>query len=209
MTTSEFIKMLQDADPKGTAHIRMEGGIPYVAELKAGYWDGPYSYLDGDGNFVYSSAGNKVDIHCMDIWTFVERCMNKHTKWEEIESKFKFKLGDYCIKDHANERAQSILKEAKKSFDELRGIDNEIYEKSLQDNIKHANDGWTWFQNKDVDLEQKPNMYTYYSWKIFDSENKEQGSNISLTESVMNSGLWAKKDNNKKIGYYQWVFMGK
>lgn len=50
MTTSEFIKMLQDADPSGEAHIRMSGGVPKYAELKEGYWDGPYSYIDSDGN---------------------------------------------------------------------------------------------------------------------------------------------------------------
>ena len=46
MTTSQFIKMLQEADPSGEAHIRMDGGIPLFAELKPGYWDGPYEYID-------------------------------------------------------------------------------------------------------------------------------------------------------------------
>ena len=39
MTTSEFIKMLQKADPAGDSHIRMGDGVPFMAELKAGYWD--------------------------------------------------------------------------------------------------------------------------------------------------------------------------
>jgi hypothetical protein len=58
MTTKEFIKILQDADPSGEAHIRMEGGIPMYAELKAGYWDGPYAYIE-DGKYVYSAEGSK------------------------------------------------------------------------------------------------------------------------------------------------------
>ena len=52
MTTSQFIKMLQEADPSGEAHIRMEGGIPLFAELKPGYWDGPYEYIDEDDNYL-------------------------------------------------------------------------------------------------------------------------------------------------------------
>lgn len=71
MTTSEFIEILKKADPSGEAHIRMEGGIPLFAELKPGYWDGPYSYIDKDDNYVYTSAGSKVDIYCVDIWDFV------------------------------------------------------------------------------------------------------------------------------------------
>lgn len=38
MTTSEFIKMLQEAGQEGNAHIRMEGGIPMCAEHKPGYY---------------------------------------------------------------------------------------------------------------------------------------------------------------------------
>ena len=47
------------------------------------------------------------------------------------------------------------------------------------------------------------------TYTVFDSENKKQGSNVSLTESVMDSGLWEKVDNEKKQGYYQWIYKGK
>src|SRR6478736_6177195 len=104
MTTAEFIKILQVADPKGTAHIRMEGGIPLFAELKEGYWDGPYSYMDEEGNYVYSTRGSKVDIHCMDIWSFVERNFTHGiTTFDDIEKKFKFELG-YSIESQRKER---------------------------------------------------------------------------------------------------------
>ena len=73
MTTKELIEMLQKADPTGNAHIRMEGGIPWFAELKEGYWDGPYSYLDEDGNWVYTTKGDKVDLHMIDVYDFVVR----------------------------------------------------------------------------------------------------------------------------------------
>ena len=31
MKTKDFIKMLQDADPSGELHVRMQGGIPRFA----------------------------------------------------------------------------------------------------------------------------------------------------------------------------------
>ena len=70
MKTKDFIKMLQEADPSGEAYIRMQGGVPHCAELKEGYWDGPFQYIDDDGNFVTSIKEFKVDIHCIDILKF-------------------------------------------------------------------------------------------------------------------------------------------
>jgi hypothetical protein len=119
MTTSEFIKMLQEADPSGQAHIRMEGGIPIFAELKEGYWDGPYSYIDADGNYVYSSAGMKVDIHCRDIDGFVDYHFDlfEENNWENIKKMFKFELGGYAIASQRNERAERIINHAKEAWD--------------------------------------------------------------------------------------------
>lgn len=208
MTTSEFIEILKKADPSGDAHIRMEGGIPLFAELKPGYWDGPYSYIDKDDNYVYTSAGSKVDIYCVDIWDFVERNMNRNTKWEEIEKKFKFEL-TYSIKEHRDERANSILKQAKEAYNDIMEILTSSYNRSLEEMIKNAEKGWKWFQNKDVDKNEVPNMHKYYTWKIFDENGKEQGSNIHMTESIQDSGLWSKLESNEMPGYYEWKFNNK
>lgn len=62
MTTGQLIKLLQEADPSGEAHMRMEGGIPWFVECKPGYYDGAYSYIDENKNFVYSTEGWKVDV---------------------------------------------------------------------------------------------------------------------------------------------------
>lgn len=208
MTTSEFIEILKKADPSGEAHIRMEGGIPLFAELKPGYWDGPYSYIDKDDNYVYTSAGSKVDIYCVDIWDFVERNMNRNTKWEEIEKKFKFEL-TYSIKEHRDERANSILKQAKEAYNDIMEIETSSYNRSLEEMIKNAEKGWKWFQNKDVDKNEVPNMHKYYTWKIFDENGKEQGSNIHMTESTQDSGLWDRIESNEMPGYYEWKFNNK
>jgi hypothetical protein len=122
MKTSEFIEILRKADPSGKSNIRIQGGIPIFAELKQGYWDGPYSYIDKDGNYTYSSEGYKVDIHCIDIWDFVERNMDRETKWEEIEDKFKFKL-TYTSKERKDEIINSILKEAKEAYNDIKSIE--------------------------------------------------------------------------------------
>jgi hypothetical protein len=122
MKTSEFIEILKKADPSGKSNIRIKGGIPIFAELKQGYWDGPYSYIDKDGNYTYSSEGYKVDIHCIDIWDFVERNMDRETKWEEIEDKFKFKL-TYTSKERKDEIINSILKEAKEAYNDIKSIE--------------------------------------------------------------------------------------
>lgn len=207
MTTSEFIKMLQESDPGGNAHIRMEGGIPVFAEHKPGYWDGPYSYIDEDGNYVYSTKGSKVDLHCRDIDYFVEHHFDLHDpdNWENIKKMFKFEL-TYSFPEQRKEREDIILNIAKKAWDEEYEMEKRFFDENIKRNTDNAKDGWTWFQNKEVDnKELKPNMHRYYTWKVYDKEGKEQGSNLHNTQGVYESGLFERLDNNKKTGYYQWV----
>jgi len=122
MTTKEFIKMLEEADPTGEMHVRMNGGIPYLAEPKPGYWDGSYDYLDEDGNWVKSREGNKVDIWTMDVFDFVEKQMDIHgddIAFSEIEKKIIFK----GISDRDS---NGFLNRVKNSYNELRKINEDI-----------------------------------------------------------------------------------
>jgi hypothetical protein len=207
MTTAEFIKMLQEEDPEGTAHIRMGGGVPYGAESKAGYWDGPYSYIDKDGNWVYSSEGTKVDIYCREIDDFVHDMMDTYEKppWEEIESRFKFKL-TYANEAQRKERENGILRIARESYDST--ID--MYERFKNEGESRALDrfrkGWKWFQNKEVDNPDiEPNLHHYYTWIVLDENGKDQGSNPHNVEAVYKSGMFERLDNGKRPGYYEWV----
>ena len=76
MTTSELIKMLRKADPEGDAHVRVNGECPTFVEMKPGYWDGSYSYIE-DGEFHISDKGVKVDIHTMDLeWWLMDNDAN-------------------------------------------------------------------------------------------------------------------------------------
>jgi hypothetical protein len=73
MKVKDLIKYLQEADPTGECHVRVDGGAILGCEPKEGYWDGPYQYIDWDRNkYVISTKGDKVDIRTMDaedwIW---------------------------------------------------------------------------------------------------------------------------------------------
>ena len=207
MTTAEFIKILQEADPSGTAHIRMSGGIPRFAELKEGYWDGPYSYLDEEGRWVYSTEGCKVDIHCEEVYDYVSEMVDTYRapSWEEIEKRFIFKLG-YSIESQRKERENGILKEAREAYEDAVNMHTNFAIEQEARAMENAEKGWTWFQNKLVDdLTLKPNMHHYYTWKVYDDEGKSQSSTPYNVESVYKSGLFERHDNGVMEGYYQWI----
>lgn len=46
MKTNDFIKMLQKEDPTGEAFIRINNEPMISVELKPGYWDSPYNYIE-------------------------------------------------------------------------------------------------------------------------------------------------------------------
>lgn len=205
MTTEEFIKMLQEADPSGKAHIRMAGGVPLFAELKPGYWDGPYSYINDDGNYVTSTQYGKVDIHCLNIWDFVERV--HELPWEEVKAKFIFDF-TYTNPESKKEKEDRILKVAKEAYDDINEVHEESRQRSLSQMRENVKKGWTWFQNKEVDT-GKDSMHTHYTWKVFDENGKNRGSNIHMTEPILESGEWERVDNSKIEGYYEWVYKNK
>jgi hypothetical protein len=124
MKTKEFIKMLQEADPSGESHVRIDGGIPQFAHLVPGYYDGSYNYLDDNDNWVKSTEGTKVDIYSMDVWDFVEQ--HEDLEWEDVKSKFIFKMGSMNV----DNRIETFLTKAKDAYDELKRIDEEIKNKN-------------------------------------------------------------------------------
>jgi hypothetical protein len=207
MKTKDFIKILQEADPSGEAHIRMPDGIPFAAELKPGYWDGPYNYLDEDQNWVYSTENNKVDIHCRDIYDHVDLMMSTYSipSWEEVTSKFKFNLG-YSFEPHRKEGEDRILKEAKEAYEHLASMHGGFRDGGVKRALENSERGWTWFQNKLADDPTlKPNIHKYYTWKVYDENGKEECSNLHNVEAILNSGLFERIDNEVQSGFYQWV----
>ncbi len=196
--------MLQEADPSGEAHIRMEGGIPESAELKPGYWDGPYSYLDEEGNWVYSTEGNKVDIHCLDRYDYVSDMFSTYRipAWKDVLSKFKFSLGY----SDSSEREENSLLDAKESYEHSVEMHKRFRSEGEERALARSEKGWTWFQNKLVDDSTiKPNTHHYYTWVVMDENGKDQGSNLHNVEAVYKSGLFERLDDVVKEGYYQWI----
>ena len=204
MTTNEFIKMLQKADPFGNGHIRLSGGFPVSAQMKEGYWDGPYSFIDKDGNYVTSIEGYKVDVTTQDIEDYVEQfAYNDSLSWEDIKKKIVFKFDPYSNKESRDSRSESILKEAKEAWDRVKEVRNKHSKQSLDEMRENADKGWNWFQNKLVDIEK--GFHIYYTWHIYDETGKQQGSNPHSTECVQKSGEWERLDDGVKEGYYHWV----
>lgn len=122
MKTKDFIKMLQDADPTGEHHVRINGGFPSFAELVEGYYDGSYNYIDDDGNFVRSNEDSKVDIMIMTLDDFVEKYYDEKDpdNWNKIKSKIKFKLDDYANDEQRQKAENDFLILAKNVFDEWK-----------------------------------------------------------------------------------------
>lgn len=208
MKVKDFIKMLQEADPSGEMHIRMPDGIPFAAEPKPGYWDGEYSYIDEEGNWVNTTDGGKVDIHCMDVQEFVDQMFGSRSynlpSWEEVYAKFIFNLG-LVNESQKEEKQHRILKEAKEAFDELTETRMRWKSDGIERARTQAKMGWTWFQNKLVDDPSiVPNTHVYYTWKIFDENGNEECSNVHNIEAILYSGLFEKLDNNVMPGFYQW-----
>ena len=120
MKTKDFIKMLQDADPTGEHHVRINDGFPAFVELVEGYYDGSYNYIDDDGNFVRTNEDFKVDIQITTIDDFVEKHFieNDPDNWKRIKSKIKFKLGNHADDEQRKKAEDNFLILAKNALEE-------------------------------------------------------------------------------------------
>lgn len=203
MTTSEFIKMLQEADPEGTAHVRMEGGVPYYAEHKPGYYDGPYAYIDKDGNYVQTSQGSKVDLYCKSSTEYVwdnEMDWNSFQEdpeiaWERLKTKFKFDYGNYAVESQRNDRVESFFKNLRTEFDEYIAYSAKSNNKYLDEVIGNYNKGWRFFQKKDHKMK-------FYDWKILTPSGKNDGANWATTGPILLSEKFKMIDHGD---YLEWV----
>lgn len=159
MTTKELIKLLKKNDPSGKSHVRINDEPVYAVELKEGYWDGAYNYLEEDENgdliWVQSTENDKVDIITMDMFSFIERY---NGDWDKIESHIKINYG-YLDKT----KEENFLREFRQECIEYNKIETRLYNQALSEMINNAKKGWKWFQNKDVDILLIPNIHVYYT----------------------------------------------
>src|SRR5579859_334905 len=137
MKTKDFIKMLQEADPEGEGYIRLpDGGAPYFAEAKEGYWDGAYQYLEyrddkygHDGVLVTTTTGYKVDIHTIDTDTII---WDESGDMDKIRKRIRY---DYTYCDNGERIAQ-----AWKRIEEEASFARGYHEKSVVDWTKRVLD---------------------------------------------------------------------
>jgi len=125
MKTKDFIKLLQKEDPTGETHVRLPGGTPKWVESKPGYYDGPYSYIDEDGNYVLSDKGSKIDVHCSDIEDFI---------WEESGDTSKV-----ILDVHNPEKYKGSIEKYSK---EARECIEDLTRKMGEETIDMINKGW-------------------------------------------------------------------
>ena len=201
MKTKDFIKMLQEADPSGEAHVRMSGGVPIFAELKEGYWDGPYSYIDENGKYVTSIEGCKVDIWTKEphdyIWDGLEWNSYQEPEeglFEKLKSKFEFKFGGYAIPAHRQERIDGFFKNLKEELDNYISYKKESDQKYLNEVCEKYKKGWRFLQRKDGKMK-------FYDWDILNENGKNEGANWATTGPILLSGRFEPFESEK---YIEW-----
>jgi hypothetical protein len=202
MTTSELIKLLQESDPDGNTHIVFDGGVPFHIEKTAGYYDGPYAYINSDNKYVVTRKGQKIRIHCQDMDGFMENYLDIHSpnNWDYVRSKYIFD----------SDKEEEYTKILKGYYDSWYQLEMKSYQQDLNKLIEWAKSGWRWYQNMEVDTIEsgKLNNHVYYTWIILDDNGDKVGSCVAHVEGVLKSGLWEKRISPDMIGYYEWVYIG-
>ena len=179
MKTKDLIKLLQEEDPGGESHVRIGGGALVGVEIKPGYWDGHYDYIDEDGTYVTSTKGNKVDLTVMDITDFI---WHYDGDINEIKKKVRVDYG-YTYTEKENIFWQKVEDEAKKA----KEISLKLNKEWLNKTIKKYKEGWNIVQLKKT-----------LFWKKGLIKNNLCGGEI---EAVLESGLFQPIEKKKYIQY--------
>jgi hypothetical protein len=186
MTTAELIRELQKEDPEGTCQVRTsDGGAVFCCEGKAGYWDGPYSYIDKN-EFVITDKDNKVDIHSMTYETWI---------WDND--------GDYSnirVEVHGDkkkyylEKFEEISKEAKRAAKQH----NEEFFYEVLNKIK---EGWAIAQPLSAAI-----GHYHVMWFLKDPNFDFKGTDTKLNQGqcdiVLNSGFFVPIKTEKNIEWH-------
>lgn len=199
MKTKDFIKMLQDADPTGEAHIRFSDGNPLFAELKEGYWDGAYHYKDDENNYVLSTLNDKIDIYFEDTYDFIESIIEENWKgtvpyetlWEIVKSKFRFEL-TYV---HKQDKIDEFLKKRREEFDECINIHTQINKNNLNRVIELFNNGCKVFRKREI-----KNLFDSSNWKF---SNNIIDANTGTIDAIVNSGRFKEFDYDDEYIEYK------
>lgn len=151
MKSGEFIKLLQKVDPKGNYHIRGFGGAIVDVALVEGYWDGSYSYMDGDV-YVNTRKKSKIDVITYDLDSIIS---NYNGDMDKLRKKIKFDKGDENSWDYIEKKAAEYRKMESQSIKEFTFHVLEKYKagvcaaQSITDPIGHYHVMW-WHKDGDT-----------------------------------------------------------
>ena len=209
MTTSEFIKMLKDADPEGTSHVRMYGGVPTFAHRIEGYYDGPYEYIDEEGKWHYTTKNSKVDICSKereDMADDVLYAWNPYQDpeedlWEKVKAKFVFELG-YSIESQRKEREDNFLKPVKEHFEHMLAHRKKGKDEDLALVVGLYNRGCRFFRTKET------KMPYHIGWTFTNEKNPGDigHANQLHTYPILKSGKFIALDYDKDTYEYVMKF---
>ena len=190
MKTKDLIKLLQEEDPSGETHVRIQGGAISHCEGKPGYWDGPYSYFDENGVYVMSTKDYKIDIITRDvddvIWDLVETDT-------ELKEKIRVEY-DYCDKT----REENVWKHVEEEAQSAKEFNDKLQKEYCERVLKKAKEGWKVRHSKDG---EEKKYYRKWKWtKGVKRESVVFGEIKAITES----GLFHPVEKRKYI-YYELV----
>ena len=126
MKTNDFIKLLQEADPKGEATVVVGSYSVIGAGVDPGYWDGHYwKCLDKDGNecreeqypakMVLTGSGLKLKIHYMEPDSLLWDHMT--AKGINVEDYIQFD-SSYAIKSDRDAQRKSWVDELNETYNQ-------------------------------------------------------------------------------------------
>ena len=193
MKTKEFIKLLKEADPEGNAHIRMDGGIPFFVELKEGYWDGAYSYINEDEKYVTTTTNFKVDVHCMDMMDFI---WEHDGNMEILKDMFIFNFDGYNkeIKQEKEKKYWDFIeKEARNCRNHIDRSNKDFIIDVINNIVKQE-----WIITQDYEYK----IGHYGGFKII-KNNRKKIINQGSIGAIITSGLFYPIDTPE---YRQWIF---
>lgn len=211
MKTKDFIKMLQKADPTGEGYIRLPGGgAPWFAEVKEGYWDGSYQYLElgdekkyypHDSILVTSIKGYKVDINVMETDSII---WDENGDIERIKKRLRFEFDGYHpnqVKEKINKLWNDIEKEASnaKKFHEKSTTE---WSENVIKKFFNEKDRWEIRQPLDTKIGWANHMIAYQSKFLGLTIEKHQlcqGECLAIIES---GKFYYEKGNE----YYVWKY---
>ena len=182
MKVKDLIKYLQEADPTGERHVRVDGGAIFGCEPKPGYWDGPYQYIDWDRKkYVISTKGDKVDIRTMSYEDWI---------WDHDGDTSDIELQlTYCN----DTREKEYRKEFKEIAEEARA-QAEIFDEEFLERVKKLiAEGWAFREDKKNGNWSKSMMYR-------SKDDKVERMLIGECEAVTKSGAFEiDKENDRYV----------